>query len=91
VVVVFPAGPSRLHRKDHLAGAGLQARADYEKTGYVLAPAQTGLQLWAQANHGARCVIDPWGTVLADALEFGWDWPCTVDTSHGRSGPRMPT
>jgi len=44
----------------------LRARA-IENTCYVIAPAQTGMHGKKRTTHGHSMVIDPWGTVLADA------------------------
>lgn len=46
----------------------LRARA-IENTCYVLAPAQTGLHGKNRNTYGHSLIIDPWGTVLADAGE----------------------
>jgi len=46
----------------------LQARA-IENTCYVLAPAQTGYHNARRQSYGHALVIDPWGTILADAGE----------------------
>jgi predicted amidohydrolase len=44
----------------------LQARA-IENTSYVIAPAQVGYHNALRQSHGHAMIVDPWGTVLADA------------------------
>ncbi|XTZ10462.1 MAG: nitrilase-related carbon-nitrogen hydrolase, partial [cyanobacterium endosymbiont of Rhopalodia yunnanensis] len=38
-----------------------------ENTCYVIAPAQTGNHYERRYTHGHACIVDPWGTILADA------------------------
>jgi len=64
-VLMVPAAFTAFTGKDHWQVL-LQARA-IENTAYVLAPAQTGLHYGRRQTHGHATVIDPWGTVLADA------------------------
>lgn len=60
-----PAAFTAFTGKDHWQVL-LQARA-IENTAYVVAPAQTGQHYGRRQSHGHALVIDPWGTVLADA------------------------
>ncbi len=64
-LLMIPAAFTAFTGKDHWQVL-LQARA-IENTAYVLAPAQTGLHYGRRQSHGHAMVIDPWGTVLADA------------------------
>ena len=64
-LIMIPAAFTAFTGKDHWQVL-LQARA-IENTSYVLAPAQTGLHYERRHSHGHAMVIDPWGTVLADA------------------------
>jgi len=64
-VLFIPAAFTAYTGKDHWQVL-LQARA-IENTSYVLAPAQTGRHYAMRQTHGHAMIIDPWGTVLADA------------------------
>ena len=64
-VLMIPAAFTAFTGKDHWQVL-LQARA-IENTAYVVAPAQTGNHGGRRQTHGHALVIDPWGTVLADA------------------------
>ena len=64
-LLMIPAAFTAFTGKDHWQVL-LQARA-IENTAYVVAPAQTGLHYGRRQSHGHAMVIDPWGTVLADA------------------------
>jgi deaminated glutathione amidase len=64
-VLFVPAAFTAFTGKDHWQVL-LQARA-IENTCYVLAPAQTGRHYAMRQTHGHAMIIDPWGTVLADA------------------------
>ncbi|MBM5806188.1 MAG: carbon-nitrogen hydrolase family protein [Cyanobacteria bacterium M_surface_10_m2_179] len=64
-VLFIPAAFTAFTGKDHWQVL-LQARA-IENTAYVVAPAQTGNHGNRRQTHGHALVIDPWGTVLADA------------------------
>ncbi len=64
-VLFIPAAFTAYTGKDHWQVL-LQARA-IENTSYVLAPAQTGRHYAMRHTHGHAMIIDPWGTVLADA------------------------
>ena len=45
-------------------------RARAIETGcYVFAPGQCGTRPWGRATYGHSLIVDPWGTVLADAGE----------------------
>jgi predicted amidohydrolase len=67
----------------------LRARA-IETGCYVLAPAQHGLHPHERRTYGHSLVIDPWGTVLADAGEADFDIlhvtidPASVDEARRR-------
>ena len=64
-LLMIPAAFTAFTGKDHWQIL-LQARA-IENTAYVVAPAQTGIHYGRRQSHGHAMVIDPWGTVLADA------------------------
>ena len=64
-LLMIPAAFTAFTGKDHW-DVLLQARA-IENTAYELAPAQTGVHYGRRQSHGHAMVIDPWGTVLADA------------------------
>ena len=64
-LIMIPAAFTAFTGKDHWQVL-LQARA-IENTAYVVAPAQTGQHYGRRQSHGHALVIDPWGTVLADA------------------------
>jgi len=64
-ILFIPAAFTAYTGKDHWQVL-LQARA-IENTCYVLAPAQTGRHYAMRQTHGHAMIIDPWGTVLADA------------------------
>ncbi len=66
-VLFIPAAFTAFTGKDHWQVL-LQARA-IENTCYVIAPAQTGLHYARRQSHGHGMIIDPWGTILADAGE----------------------
>ncbi len=64
-LLMIPAAFTAFTGKDHWQVL-LQARA-IENTAFVMAPAQTGQHYGRRFSHGHSLVIDPWGTVLADA------------------------
>ncbi|OAB59471.1 hydrolase [Phormidium willei BDU 130791] len=64
-VLFIPAAFTAYTGKDHWQVL-LQARA-IENTAYVIAPAQTGRHYGIRHSHGHAVIIDPWGTVIADA------------------------
>tara|TARA_B100000579_G_C22795036_1_gene836639 strand:- start:679 stop:1503 length:825 start_codon:yes stop_codon:yes gene_type:complete len=64
-LLMIPAAFTAFTGKDHWQVL-LQARA-IENTGYVLAPAQTGVHYGRRQSNGHAMIIDPWGTVMADA------------------------
>ncbi len=66
-VMFVPAAFTAYTGKDHWQVL-LQARA-IENTCYIIAPAQTGLNYARRQTHGHAMIIDPWGTILADAGE----------------------
>jgi deaminated glutathione amidase len=66
-VMFVPAAFTAYTGKDHWQVL-LQARA-IENTCYVIAPAQTGRHNNIRQSHGHALIVDPWGTVLADAGE----------------------
>lgn len=65
MVLFVPAAFTAFTGKDHWQVL-LQARA-IENTCYVLAPAQTGEHYARRQTHGHALIVDPWGTILADA------------------------
>ena len=88
-LIMIPAAFTAFTGKDHWQVL-LQARA-IENTSYVLAPAQTGLHYERRHSHGHAMVIDPWGTVLADAGVLQGAAIAPIDTSHvGRIREQMP-
>ncbi|MFL0774298.1 MAG: carbon-nitrogen hydrolase family protein, partial [Prochlorococcus sp.] len=89
-LLMIPAAFTAFTGKDHWQVL-LQARA-IENTAYVLAPAQTGLHYGRRQSHGHAMVIDPWGTVLADAGVLQGAAIAPVDPSHvGRIREQMPS
>ncbi|NET00034.1 MAG: carbon-nitrogen hydrolase family protein [Sphaerospermopsis sp. SIO1G2] len=64
-IIFVPAAFTAFTGKDHWQVL-LQARA-IENTCYVIAPAQTGTNYNRRQTHGHAMIIDPWGTILADA------------------------
>jgi predicted amidohydrolase len=89
-LLLIPAAFTAFTGKDHWQVL-LQARA-IENTSYVVAPAQTGHHYDRRQSHGHALVIDPWGTVLADAgLEPGLA-VAPVDRGHAtRVRAQMPS
>ncbi len=79
-LLMIPAAFTAFTGKDHWQVL-LQARA-IENTSYVLAPAQTGIHYGRRQSHGHAMVIDPWGTVLADAGVLQGAAIAPIDTSH---------
>jgi predicted amidohydrolase len=58
----------------------------------VLAPAQTGQHYGRRQSHGHALVIDPWGTVLADAGVAPGLAVAPIDRGHGqRVRAQMPS
>ena len=89
-LLMIPAAFTAFTGKDHWQVL-LQARA-IENTAYLLAPAQTGLHDGRRQTHGHALVIDPWGTVLADAGVQPGAAIAPVDVSHlGRIRDQMPS
>jgi predicted amidohydrolase len=64
-VLLVPSAFTAFTGKDHWRVL-LQARA-IENTCYVLAAAQTGEHYPRRQTYGHALIVDPWGTVLADA------------------------
>jgi len=64
-ILFVPAAFTAFTGKDHWQVL-LQARA-IENTCYVIAPAQTGIHYARRQTHGHALIVDPWGTILADA------------------------
>ena len=57
-----------------------------------MAPAQTGLHYGRRHSHGHALVIDPWGTVLADAGVVVGSAIAPVNTGHlGHVRGQMPS
>ena len=89
-LLMIPAAFTAFTGKDHWQVL-LQARA-IENTAYVVAPAQTGLHYGRRYSHGHSIVIDPWGTVLADAGVLEGAAIAPIDTLHvGRIREQMPS
>jgi nitrilase len=89
-VLMVPAAFTAFTGKDHWQVL-LQARA-IENTAYVVAPAQTGVNHVGRATHGHALVIDPWGTVLADAGVAPGLAVAPVDLGHAqRVRAQMPS
>jgi predicted amidohydrolase len=89
-LLFVPAAFTAYTGKDHWQVL-LQSRA-IENTAYVVAPAQTGLHYGRRQTHGHALVIDPWGTVLADAGLSPGMAVAPVDNSHGqRVRAQMPS
>src|SRR6056297_741161 len=64
-ILTVPSAFTATTGKDHWEPL-LRARA-IENTAYVFAPAQTGTHGASRTTHGHAMIIDPWGTILADA------------------------
>lgn len=64
-VLTVPSAFTATTGKDHWEPL-LRARA-IENTAYVFAPAQTGRHGKHRFTHGHAFIIDPWGTIIADA------------------------
>jgi predicted amidohydrolase len=89
-VLMVPAAFTAFTGKDHWQVL-LQARA-IENTAFVVAPAQTGLNYDRRHTHGHALVIDPWGTVLADAGVSPGLAVAPIDLGHGqRVRAQMPS
>jgi len=89
-VLFIPAAFTAFTGKDHWQVL-LQARA-IENTAYVVAPAQTGNHGGRRQTHGHAHVIDPWGTVLADAGSGPGLAIAPVDVEHRkRIQAQMPS
>ena len=89
-LLLIPAAFTAYTGKDHWQVL-LQARA-IENTAYVVAPAQTGQHEGRRQTHGHALVIDPWGTVLADAGQAPGLAMAPVDTQHvARVRAQMPS
>ena len=89
-LLLIPAAFTAYTGKDHWQVL-LQARA-IENTAYVLAPAQTGQHEGRRQTHGHALVIDPGGTVLADAGQAPGLAIAPVDTQHvARVRAQMPS
>ena len=66
--------------KDHFAVL-LRARA-IESQCYVLAPAQWGRHFGSRVSHGHACIVDPWGTVVAECSDGEGVAVATVDPEY---------
>ncbi len=82
-LLMIPAAFTAFTGKDHWQIL-LQSRA-IENTAYVIAPAQTGQHSSRRQSHGHAMIIDPWGTVLADAGVQQGAAIAPVDTSRVQS------
>lgn len=89
-LLMIPAAFTAFTGKDHWQVL-LQARA-IENTAFVMAPAQTGQHNGRRQSHGHALVIDPWGTVLADAGVVVGSAIAPVNTGHlGHVRGQMPS
>ena len=79
-LLLIPAAFTAFTGKDHWQVL-LQARA-IENTAFVMAPAQTGQHYGRRHSHGHSLVIDPWGTVLADAGAVVGSAIAPLNTGH---------
>ncbi|EPG66141.1 carbon-nitrogen hydrolase family protein [Leptospira wolffii] len=66
-IVFVPAAFTKLTGEAHWEVL-LRARA-IENQCYILAPAQTGTHSGGRETYGHSLVVDPWGRILADAME----------------------
>jgi deaminated glutathione amidase len=66
--------------KDHFAVL-LRARA-IESQSYVLAPAQWGRHYGSRVSHGHACIVDPWGTVIAECSDGENVAVATIDPAY---------
>ncbi|WP_269622842.1 carbon-nitrogen hydrolase family protein [Prochlorococcus marinus] len=82
-LLMIPAAFTAFTGKDHWQVL-LQSRA-IENTAYVVAPAQTGEHYRRRQSHGHAMIIDPWGTVLADAGVEPGASIAPVDTARVKS------
>ncbi|MGY2795222.1 carbon-nitrogen hydrolase family protein [Thermostichus sp. MS-CIW-37] len=64
-ILLIPAAFTAYTGRDHWQVL-LQCRA-IENTCYVIAPAQVGTHYERRQCHGHAMIVDPWGTILADA------------------------
>ena len=61
-------GAKRVHPSDRRSAlACIVARARIENGAYVLAPAQIGTHENGRQTFGHSLIVDPWGTVIAEA------------------------
>ena len=81
-VVVVPAAFAMATGKDHWEVL-LRARA-IENTVYVIAPNQVGAHPPGRWCYGRSLVVDPWGVVLAQALDHPTVIAATLDLGHLR-------
>jgi predicted amidohydrolase len=79
-ILFVPAAFTAFTGKDHWQVL-LQARA-IENTCYVIAPAQVGKHNSLRQSHGHALIVDPWGTILADAGEAPGVAIATIDPSR---------
>ena len=64
-ILTVPAAFTLFTGKDHWHVL-IKARA-IENVSWVIAPAQTGRHNERRQSYGHACIVDPWGSVLADA------------------------
>ena len=89
-LLMIPAAFTEFTGKDHWQVL-LQARA-IENTAFVMAPAQAGHHYGRRHSHGHALVIDPWGTVLADAGVQPGSAIAPVNIAHlGHVRDQMPS
>jgi predicted amidohydrolase len=86
-VIVVPAAFAMATGKDHW-GVLLRARA-IENTAYVVAPNQLGVHPPGRWCYGRSLIVDPWGIVLAQALDLPTVITATLDMAHLREVRRQ--
>lgn len=79
-VLFVPAAFTAYTGKDHWQVL-VQARA-IENTCYVIAPAQTGRHYAMRQTHGHAIIVDPWGSILADAGNVPGVAIAEIDPNH---------
>lgn len=83
-VFCVPANFALMTGRDHWLTL-LRARA-IENGAYVLAPAQWGKKYDGNVSYGRSAVIDPWGTIVAQASDSGDSVLCAqIDPSYTRT------
>jgi predicted amidohydrolase len=78
--IAVPSAFTATTGKDHFAVL-LRARA-IESQCYVLAPAQWGRHFGDRVSHGHACIVDPWGTVIAECSDGETVAVATIDPAY---------